>query len=173
MDKNLFYPDLKNASRYLEVVDKHNTPLCIMSSGDVLRQRLRHRATALLIRDSTGRALLTFRQGLGWGFSSFGLVQAGQSFEERARSLLHDDWGRESSRILPLGLCYPHAESRQAFVAIFEARLPAVLAAEKIFDPDRHMLLDYDELKGVSAHFKDLLSPFLRIAVQGGHVRPG
>lgn len=144
-----------------------------MSWDDVLRQRLRHRATALLIRDSTGRALLTFRQGLGWGFSSFELVRAGESFEERARAMLRTDWGRENSRIMPLGLCPPHTESRQAFVAIFEARLPAVLAAEKIFDPDRHMLLDYDELKGLSAHFKELLSPFLRIAVQGGYVRPG
>ncbi len=173
MEKNLFYPDLKNAPRYLEVVDRHNAPLCIMSREDVLRQRLRHRATALLIRDSTGRALLTFRPGLGWGFSSFGLVQAGQSFEDRARSLLRDDWDRASSRLLPLGLCPPHAESRQAFVTIFEARLPAVLAAEKIFDPDRHMLLDYDELKGLSAHFTDLLSPFLRIAAQRGYLRPG
>lgn len=173
MDKNPFYPDLKNASRHLEVVDKHNAPLCILSWGDVLRQRLRHRAAALLIRDSTGRALLTFRQGLGWGFSSFGIVQAGQSFGDQARAMLRDDWGRDCSRMLPLGLCPPHPESRQAFVAIFEARLPAVLAAEKIFDPDRHMLLDYDELKGLSAHFKELLSPFLRIAVQGGYVRPG
>lgn len=34
------------------------------------------------------------------------------------------------------------------------------------------MLLDYDELKGLGAHFGDLLSPFMRVAVQGGYVRP-
>ena len=50
--------------------------------------------------------------------------------------------------------------------------LPAALAAQKALDPDRNMLLDYDELKGLRAHFDDLLSPFMRVAVQGGYVRP-
>ena len=73
MEQSL-YPGLKNAALFLEVVDERNTPLCVMAEKDVLRQRLRHRAVALLIRDSAGRALLTFRAGRGWGFSSFAFV---------------------------------------------------------------------------------------------------
>lgn len=171
MDQSL-YPGLKNAASFLEVVDGRNAPLCIMAEKDVLRQRLRHRATALLIRDSTGRALLSFREGQGWGFSSFAMVRAGQSFEDCARDMLQEDWGEQGGRLLSLGLCPPCRESRQAFVALFEARLPAALAAQKALDPDRSMLLDYDELKGLGAHFGDLLSPFMRVAVQGGYVRP-
>ncbi|WP_291448889.1 NUDIX hydrolase [Desulfovibrio sp.] len=171
MDQSL-YPGLKNAASFLEVVDGRNTPLCIMAEKDVLRQRLRHRATALLIRDSAGRALLSFREGRGWGFSSFDMVRAGQSFEACARGMLQENWGEPGGRLLPLGLCPPCRESRQAFVALFEARLPAALAAQKALDPDRSMLLDYDELKGLGAHFGDLLSPFMRVAVQGGYVRP-
>ena len=128
MDQSL-YPGLKNAASFLEVVDGRNAPLCIMAEKDVLRQRLRHRATALLIRDSTGRALLSFREGQGWGFSSFAMVRAGQSFEECARDMLQEDWGEQGGRLLSLGLCPPCRESRQAFVALFEARLPAALAA--------------------------------------------
>lgn len=166
------YPELKNAASFLEVVDKRNTPLCIMAEKDVLRQRLHHRAVALLIRDSAGRALLTFRPERGWGFSSFALVRAGQAFETRALNLLREDWREEGGRLSPLGLCPPCPESRQAFVALFEARLPAALAVQKALDPERNMLLDYDELKGLRAHFDDLLSPFMRVAVQGGYVRP-
>ena len=51
MKQNL-YPGLKNAALFLEVVDERNTPLCVMAEKDVLRQRLRHRAVALLIRVS-------------------------------------------------------------------------------------------------------------------------
>mgnify|MGYP000016048552 CR=1 FL=1 len=171
MEQSL-YPGLKNAALFLEVVDERNTPLCVMAEKDVLRQRLRHRAVALLIRDSAGRALLTFRAGRGWGFSSFALVRAGQAFEARARAMLREDWREEGGRLLSLGFCPPCPESRQAFVALFEARLPTALAAQKALDPDRNMLLDYDELKGLRAHFDDLLSPFMRVAVQGGYVRP-
>ena len=97
MDQSL-YPGLKNAASFLEVVDGRNAPLCIMAEKDVLRQRLRHRATALLIRDSTGRALLSFREGQGWGFSSFAMLRAGQSFEECARDMLQEDWGEQGGR---------------------------------------------------------------------------
>ena len=85
---------------------------------------------------------------------------------------IREDWGEQGGRLLSLGLCPPCRESRQAFVALFEARLPAALAVQKALDPDRSMLLDYDELKGLGAHFGDLLSPFMRVAVQGGYVRP-
>lgn len=166
------YPGLKNTASLLEVVDEHNTPLCVMAAKDALRLRLRHRAVALLIRDSAGRALLTFRAGRGWGFSSFAIVSAGQAFETQARSMLREDWREKDGRLWPLGICPPCPESRQAFVALFEARLPAALAAQKALDPERGMLLDYDELKGLRAHFDDLLSPFMRVAVQGGYVRP-
>lgn len=66
MDQSL-YPGLKNAASFLEVVDGRNAPLCIMAEKDVLRQRLRHRATALLIRDSTGPGLAEFPRGTRLG----------------------------------------------------------------------------------------------------------
>ena len=171
MDQSL-YPGLKNAASFLEVVDGRNTPLCIMAEKDVLRQRLRHRATALLIRDSAGRALLSFREGRGWGFSSFAMVRAGQSFEACARGMLQENWGEPGGRLLPLGLCPPCRESRQAFVALFEARLPAALAAQKALDPDRRRLLGDAELQGLGARFGERVAPFMRVAVQGGYVRP-
>ena len=152
-------------------MDKNNTPLCVMRNEDVLRQKLLHRAVALLVRDRQGRALLTHRQGLGWGFSSFGRLPAGQSSELMAQQLFSDDW-RHDGRVLPLGVCPPGAENFNAFVALYEGRMPAALANAAVRDPDRHMLVDYDELRGIGVHFGELLSPFLRVAVQAGLVRP-
>ena len=146
-------------------------PLCIMRGEDILRQNLRHRAVGLLVRDRLGRALLTFRPGHGWGFSSFGRLPAGQSNEHKARELLEQDWNHEG-RVLFLGISAPGPENFNAFVALYESRIPTSEAAAAVRDPDRHLLVDYDELRGLGAHFGDLLSPFLRQAVQAGLVRP-
>ena len=165
------YSSSSAAPDLLEVVDKNNVPLCVMRSEDVLRQALHHRAVGLLVRDRQGRALLTHRPGLGWGMSSFGRLPAGQSSEHRALQLFTDDWGHDG-RVLPLGVCPPGPESSNAFVALYEGRVPALLAAAAVRDQDRHMLVDYDELRGIGIHFGELLSPFLRVAVQAGLVRP-
>lgn len=75
----------------LEVVDKSNTPVCLLHAASVLRQGLPHRAVALLLRDKNSRALLTFWPELGWGFSAYARVPAGQAFEDCARDLLRAD----------------------------------------------------------------------------------
>lgn len=165
------YPSLHTATEFLEVVDKNNVPLCVMRTQDVLRQGLRHRAVGLLVRDPRGRALLTRREGLGWGISSFELLPAGQSSEIRAHEMFRRDWAHEG-RILPMGISHAGAESRHAFVTLYEGRMPASLAEAAVRDRDRQMLVDYDELRGLGVHFGDLLSPFLRAVVQSGLMRP-
>ena len=73
--------------------------------------------------------------------------------------------------MLPVGFSPPCPESRHAFVTLFEARLPASLVLAAAQEADRHMLVDQDELRGLGKHFADLLSPYLRMALQAGHVR--
>lgn len=165
------YPSLHNTTDFLEVVDKNNLPLCVMRTQDVLRQGLRHRAVGLLVRDRRGRALLTHREGRGWGISSFELLPAGQSAESKARELFLKDWEHEG-RMLPMGVSPAGAESSHAFVTLYEGRMPALLAEAAVRDRDRQMLVDYDELRGLGVHFGDLLSPFLRTVVQSGLMRP-
>ena len=50
--------------------------------------------------------------------------------------------------------------------------MPVSLASTAVRDPDLHMLVDYDELRGIGTHFGELLSPFMRSVVQAGLVRP-
>ena len=156
----------------LEVVDKSNTPVCLLHAASVLRQGLPHRAVSLLLRDKNSRALLTFWPELGWGFSAYARVPAGQAFEDCARDLLRADGLDPACRVLPLGMAAPCTESRNAFVAFFEARLPLSQALARGKDAERHLLADYDELRGMAAHFGELLTPLLRGAVQAGYVRP-
>lgn len=165
------YPLPIKSPELLEVVDNSNMPLCVMRGEDVLRQKLQHRAVGLLVRDRLGRALLTHRPNFGWGFSSFGRLPAGQSSECKAQELFKQDWNHDG-RILPMGISAPGPDNFNAFVALYEGRMPSSLAAAAVRDPDRHMLVDYDELRGLGTHFGELLSPFLRHAVQSGLMRP-
>lgn len=146
-------------------------PLCVMKYEDVLRQQLLHRAVALLVRDRKGRALLTQRQNYGWGMSSFGRLRAGISSESKAQEMLLKDL-RQSGPVLQLGIAQPGMESLNCFVYLFEARVSAAVADEAVRNADNHMLVDYDELRGLGTHFGELLSPFLRMLVQKGLVRP-
>ncbi|MDR2744306.1 MAG: NUDIX hydrolase [Desulfovibrio sp.] len=155
----------------IEIVDDRNTPLGVMDYGDVLLQSLLHRAVAILLRDAAGRFLLSFRKKSGWGFSSVAPVPARQSCETCAALTLRKHWGLQT-RILPVGVFPPCRENGRSFVAAFEARLPFAAATALTGEPERHLLLDYDELKGLSAHFGDMLSPYMRVVLQNGYIRP-
>lgn len=165
------YSGLKNPDHSLEVVDNENRPLCIMPDEAVIRQRLPHRAVALLVRDKNGQALLT-RTSQGWCFSSHGRVPAGMACECRAREILLNDWGHEGKQISALGLIAPGPENGETFLRLFTARLPRTVIAASAADQDRHLLVDRDELKGLGAHFADLLSPLMRAAIQRGYLFP-
>ncbi|MDR3320370.1 MAG: NUDIX hydrolase [Desulfovibrio sp.] len=165
------YPNLNQGRNSIEIVDSRNTPLGIMDYGDVTRQRLIHRTVAVLLRDSIGRFLLSFQAGSGWTFSSIAPVPAGLSCETCAINTLRKRWNLDT-RIQPIGLYPPCVENQQSFVAVFEARLPTEMAAELTIELERHLLLDYDELKGLNTHFNDMLMPYMRIALQNGYIRP-
>ncbi|MDR2054851.1 MAG: NUDIX hydrolase [Desulfovibrio sp.] len=155
----------------IEVVDGRNTPLGVMDYKNIVLQRLLHRSIAILLRDAAGRFLLSFQKKTGWGFSSVAPVPAGQSCETCAAITLREQWGLQT-RILPVGVYPPCRENGHSFVAAFEARLPLAAATALTGEPERHLLLDYDELRGLCAHFSDMLSPYMRIVLQNGYVRP-
>ncbi|MDR1660380.1 MAG: NUDIX hydrolase [Desulfovibrio sp.] len=155
----------------VEVVDGRNTPLGVMDYEDVALQHLLHRSAAILLRDAAGRFLLSFQEKSGWGFSSMTPVPAGQSWETCAEITLREQWGLQT-KILPIGVFPPCGENGHSFVAAFGARLPSSAVTALTDAPERHLLLDYDELKGLGTHFGDMLSPYMRIVLQNGFLRP-
>ncbi|MDR1776889.1 MAG: NUDIX hydrolase [Desulfovibrio sp.] len=170
------YPALPQPGDRVEIVDKHNTPIGVMHHADVIRQRLLHRSVAVLLRDAAGRFLLRRRTksdpaGFDLDFSALVPVPAGQSCETCATDVLREQWGIQA-RVFQTGLYSPCAENGNCHVAVYEAALRAALAFGLENEPGRYLLLDYDELKGLTVHFNDMLSPYIRVALQNGYVRP-
>lgn len=170
MHTNL-YPGIRAGAHLLEVVDARNLPFCLMQKENVLRQNLTCRAVALLLRDREGRTLLR-RVGSIWDFSSRAFLAAGQSHEELARDLLRQDWQQEGRRLHLLGLCQPAADAANSFTAVHEARIPSALLRQLGADPTSHLLLDHDELLGVTHHLGDIFSPLLLQALREGLLFP-
>lgn len=155
-----------------EVVDETDTPFCLIPEASLLRQGLRHRAVALLLRDPTGRTLLRPHPQNGWEFSSLALPRAMEASEDCCRRLLVTDWdlGTASARLLRRAdAC---AETGMAFLTLFEARISAAmagtLAAPGVMAPEGLPLLDGIELAGLARQEAPLLSPLLRHAVLSG-----
>ena len=165
------YPDLSHTRSGIEIVDARNRPIGVMPYGSVVRQRLRYRSVAMLLRDSAGRFLLSFQKGSGWNFSFIAPVLAGQAYETCAALTLRKQWDIQG-RMLSIGLLPPCEENGNCFVAIFEARLPQVMIPGLTGEPERHLLLSYDELRGLNTHFNDMLTPYVRIVLQNGYIRP-
>lgn len=144
----------------LEVVDRHNRPVCHMPQTVVLKQHLLHRSVGLFVRSA--RQTLLVRCAQGWDLFAREPVPAGMAMQEAAESLaLRQGLGhlplRELRTLPPL----PTADE-QAFMRLYAIQVsPARLRALAV-DPERHLLLDRDELYGIARHNGDLLSPLLR-----------
>lgn len=155
-----------------EVVDEANAPLCLMSEMALLRQGLRHRAVALLLRDQTGRALLRPQSPNCWEFSSRALPRAMESAEECCRRLLETEWGLPT--LIPRILRRVDAcvETSMAFLTLYTAHISnataRALAMPGVIDPDGLPLLDAIELAGLADQEPPLLSPLLRHVVRSG-----
>ena len=154
-----------------EVVDEGDRPLCLLPEAALLRQGLRHRAVALILRDSRGRMLLRPGQA-GWDFSSWALPQAMEAAEDCCRRFLEADWGLTGAAPRILRRVEACAETAMAFLTIFTARItPAAareLAAPGVLVPEGLPLLDDIELAGVAAQEPPILAPLLLTAVRAG-----
>ena len=155
-----------------EVVDEADRPLCLLPEASILRQGLRHRAVALLLRDSAGRALLRPDAPTGWDFSSRALPQALEAAGDCCRRLLAADWKLDALAPRVLRRVAASPETGMAFLTIFTARIPAAtaraLAMPGALAPEGIPLLDAEELAGLAGQDPPLLSPLLLRAVRAG-----
>lgn len=154
-----------------EVVDEADRPLCLLPEAAILRQGLRHRAVALLLRDHAGRTLL--RPGrAGWDFSSRALPQAFEAVEDCCRRLLAQDWKLEGLAPRVLRRVEARPETGMAFLTVFTARITDAMAralsVPGVLAPDGIPLVDAVELHGLAGQEPPLLSPLLRRAVRAG-----
>lgn len=152
-----------------EVVDEADRPLCLLPEAVLLRQGLRHRAVALILRDSAGRMLL--RPGAaGWDFSSRALPQAMEAAEDCCRRLLEAEWRLPELTPRLLRRVDACAGTGMAFLTLFTARIAAAaareLAAPGALAPGGLPLLDAVELAGIAGQEPPILAPLLLHAVR-------
>lgn len=139
----------------LEIVDGRNRPLLVMPCADALRQRLPHRAVALLPR-LRRRFFLLHRRSF-WDVAGLAPLPAGESCVQTAQNLLA--YLHLPPCPLSRPVLLPPDGELPCFVTLFAARLHA----EPAFPPDWDALsVDADALAGLQALPDAPLSPLLR-----------
>lgn len=139
----------------LEVVDARNRPLLVMPCADVLRQRLPHRAVALL--PHLRRHFFLIRRRSVWDVAGIVPLPAGESCTLTARQLL-ERLGLPPCRLSRIALLPPDRDA-PCFVELFAARLHA---APRFPEAWEAMAVDVDALTGLQALTDAPLSPLLR-----------
>lgn len=165
-------PGKKPSPLLREVVDQANTPLCLLPEALILRQKLCHRAVALLICDHAGRVLLQPRPGIGWDLSSFALPLAAEASEDCVCRLLREEWKLQEPVPRIINRLEACAETGMAFLTLFSARISSAkarhLASPGVIALDGLPLVDAIELAGLAEQSPPLLSPMLLQAVRFG-----
>lgn len=139
-----FAPDMPLPDA-LEIVDTRNRPLLVMPCAEALRQRLPHRAVALL--PCLRRQFFLVRRRDLWDVAALAPLPAGESAAVTAQNLL---------AYLPLPPCslhrialLPPGEDLPCFVELFAARLravPAFPAAWEALPVDAATLAGFQEM---------------------------
>ncbi|MDM8215145.1 hypothetical protein QUW15_03050 [Desulfovibrio piger] len=139
----------------LEVVDGRNRPLLVMPCADVLRQRLLHRAVALL--PHLRQHFFLMRRRSVWDVAGIVPLPAGESCALTAQQLLEQS-GLPPCPLSRIALLPPDADF-PCFVELFAARLHAEPRFPEAWEA---LSVDADALTGLQALPDAPLSPLLR-----------
>ncbi len=139
----------------LEVVDGRNRPLLVMPCADVLRQRLLHRAVALL--PHLRQHFFLMRRRSVWDVAGIVPLPAGESCALTAQQLLEQS-GLPPCPLSRIALLPPDADF-PCFVELFAARLHAEPRFPAAWEA---LSVDADALTGLQALPDAPLSPLLR-----------
>lgn len=91
-----------DTTEQVDVVDENDVVLRTVSRAEMRRNKLRHRAVFILVRNSAGKVLIHRRSETKdlwpgrWDLAVGGVVAAGESYEAAARRELHEEVGIDS-----------------------------------------------------------------------------
>lgn len=155
---------------FLEVADAFGKPLLIMPREHVLRQKLRHKAVAVCLRNACGNIFLykaqyraaTHYGGL-WNLAAFGEVLAGESFYDAAERRLAEEIAVTGVELHETARLAPSPQTGNAETAIFLTTKNSMLPR---YDSRQNgMFVDRDEIRALLRDFPHMVSPFLRQAL--------
>lgn len=148
-----------------EVLDRNNRPLCLVDYKTALKQRLRHRAFAILLRSRDGTLVLR-KNGEAYGFYHFSFLPAGLAGEEAAIAAMDAGLGLAESRPCFVMRIEAGPESSQGLTDIFVVEVPRPEALDMEADTQNWLFLKKDELAAFGGN--TLLEPLLRHALDLG-----
>lgn len=147
-------------------LDMSGRPLCLLPIEEISRQKLRHRAVAVLLADKRKKALLAAEAGGECGFTFEEALPAGLGAMEFAEKRAHEIWRIE--RLAPLAIIQPRAESGWTLASIFLAPVSIGFADMLARDREKYLLADSAEISAL-LNFGHSFSPLFRLFFQGGY----
>lgn len=157
----------------VEVLDEAQRVVAVMPEPEVVRQKLVHRAMAILIFDDQGR--LSLRRGKKkatstgrWDVPVRGPVLAGESVQDAASRALTATFGTHSERLRPLLELPAQPENGNVFLHVFSLNRSENRAEAQVdganMEPGDYSFTT-EELGCLLRDFRDLVSPrFLLLA---------
>ncbi|GAB6125351.1 NUDIX domain-containing protein [Humidesulfovibrio idahonensis] len=155
----------------VEVLDDARRVVAILPANEVARQKLRHRAIAILLFDDQGRLNLrrresSVRRGTSrWDVPVRGPVLAGEAVLDAATRALKAELGIHAERLRPLLELQAQPENGNRFLHVFSLvrTEPAAPGAQDAESGDYNFTTE--ELDCLLRDFRDLVSPpFLQLA---------
>lgn len=163
--------DIATDSPVVEVVDAANRPLLHMPLELVRRQRLRHKAVAVCLRNKRGHIFLhkpsaggSFEQAGQWSFSATGRVFAAESCHDAALRELRETLAVTELDLYEAGAIAPCAVTENAEVFLFLSAKTAAIPQMREQDFWDGMFVDKEEFAALVRDFPYMVAPLLQLA---------
>lgn len=155
----------------VEVLDQQRRVLALMSLAEAVRQKLRHRAVALLPYDAEGRLHLRRRtkgsgsRKSGWDVPVRGHVLAGESVQQAVARELESGMGLRAERLRPVLELPPLPENGNEQLHVFTLTRTEPAAGRGMDRDADDYAFTPEELDCLLRDFRELVSPrFLQLA---------
>ncbi len=147
----------------VEVIDTQGYPLMLMPFGSVLRQQLLHKVAVTAV--FLGNKLLLCQTACVYQTKNptwdlpFTNVQQGESFEDACLRVVQKTFGTVPEKFQTYELSdEPFSYTRTKLLA---GRMPAQICLAGLHTAQEILLVDQEELKGLSADLPDMFGPFV------------
>lgn len=174
---NLKLPTPPNAE-LVEVVDQQDRPIAVLPLQEVHKQCLRHRSVMVLLYNVQGKVFLQKRSQTKalypghWDISATGHVQAGESGEDAALRELREELGIVVDSLQLKHRVEAGPGTGWEFVSLYSAGKTNQQPNPSPQELDGGYFLDEQELEGLVANFRDLLTPGLVYFWESGLIFP-
>lgn len=170
MPSGIIQPDI-SSTPLVEVLDLARRAVAVLPAAEVLRQKLCHRAVAILLFDEQGRLHLRRQADTAgsltgrWDTTARGAVRADEALQDAATRILEKACGVHSERMRPVLELPPRPENNNEFMQVFTLTRSESHVANSHGQDSGEYSFSSEELDCLLRDFRELVSPrFLLLA---------